>query len=205
MHIKNITAAGVNLSDAEKAVIMVHGRGANAEDILQLASYLHVKGYALLAPEATNHTWDPHSFLAPVQENEPWLSSAIGILEDLVNTITAQGIDTEKIYLLGFSQGACLTLEFAARNATKFAGIAAFTGGLIGEQIDRKRYKGDFMGTPIFIGTGNPDPHVPVDRVRATTDILEEMNAVVTEQVYENRPHTISQDEIEQVNNIIFK
>ena len=205
MHIKNITAAGVNLSDAEKAVIMVHGRGANAEDILQLASYLHVKGYALLAPEATNHTWYPHSFLAPVQENEPWLSSAIGILEDLVNTITAQGIDTEKIYLLGFSQGACLTLEFAARNATKFAGIAAFTGGLIGEQIDRKRYQGDFMGTPIFIGTGNPDPHVPVDRVRATTDILEEMNAVVTEQVYENRPHTISQDEIEQVNNIIFK
>lgn len=205
MHIKNITAAGVNLSDAEKAVIMVHGRGANAEDILQLASYLHVKGYALLAPEATNHTWYPHSFMAPVQENEPWLSSGIGILEDLVNTITAQGIDTEKIYLLGFSQGACLTLEFAARNATKFAGIVAFTGGLIGEQIDRKRYHGDFMGTPIFIGTGNPDPHVPVERVRATTDILEDMNAIVTEQVYENRPHTISQDEIEQANNIIFK
>ena len=205
MHIKNITAAGVNLSDAEKALIMVHGRGANAEDILQLASYLHVEGYALLAPEATNHTWYPHSFMVPAQENEPWLSSAIGILEDLVNTITAQGIDTERIYLLGFSQGACLTLEFAARNATKFGGIAAFTGGLIGDKIDRKRYHGDFMGTPIFIGTGNPDPHVPVERVRATTDILEEMNATVTEQVYDYRPHTISQDEIEQVNNLIFK
>ncbi len=205
MHVKNITAAGVNLSDAEKALIMVHGRGANAEDILQLASYLHVKGYALLAPEATNHTWYPHSFMAPVQENEPWLTSGIGILEDLVNTITAQGIDTERIYLLGFSQGACLTLEFAARNATKFGGIAAFTGGLIGEKIDRTRYHGDFMKTPIFIGTGNPDPHVPVERVQATTDILEEMNAVVTEQVYDHRPHTISQDEIEQANNLIFR
>jgi len=205
MHVKNITAAGVNLSDADKALIMVHGRGANAEDILQLATYLHVKGYALLAPEATNHTWYPHSFMVPTSQNEPWLTSGLAVFEDLVNTITAQGIDTERIYLLGFSQGACLTLEFAARNATRFGGIVAFTGGLLGDRIDRERYHGDFKGTPIFIGTGNPDPHVPVERVRETTDILEEMNAVVTEQVYENRPHTISQDEIEQVNTLIFK
>ena len=205
MHIKHIFTAGKNLKDAEKALIMVHGRGATAEDILQLAPYLHVKDYALLAPEATNHTWYPHSFMAPVQQNEPWLSSGLEILVDLVNTITAQGIDTERIYLLGFSQGACLTLEFAARNATRFGGIAAFTGGLIGERLEREKYHGDFKGTPVFIGTGNPDPHVPVERVRATTDIFEEMNAVVTEQVYENRPHTISQDEIEQANQLIFK
>ena len=204
MHVKNITAAGKNLSEAEKALIMVHGRGASAEDILQLASFLHVKDYAILAPEATNHTWYPHSFLAPVQQNEPWLSSGLSNLMDLVNMITGQGIDTTNIYLLGFSQGACLTLEFAARNATRFGGIAAFTGGLIGDRIDRNKYPGDFKGTPIFIGTGNPDPHVPVERVRETTDVLEAMNAVVTEQVYDNRPHTISQDEIEQVNSLIF-
>lgn len=205
MHIKHIVTAGRNLKGAEKVLIMVHGRGATAADILQLAPYLHIKDYALLAPEATNHTWYPHSFLVPTQQNEPWLSSAIDILEDLVNTITAQGIDTERIYLLGFSQGACLTLDFAARNATRFGGIAAFTGGLIGDRIEQEKYHGDFRGTPIFVGTGNPDPHVPLERVRKTTDILEEMNAVVTEQVYENRPHTISQDEIEQVNNLIFK
>lgn len=205
MHIKNIVTAGKNLKDAEKALIMVHGRGATAEDILQLATYLHVKDYVLLAPEATNHTWYPHSFMAPIQQNEPWLSSGIEILVDLVNTVTAQGIDTERIYLLGFSQGACLTLDFAARNATQFGGIAAFTGGLIGASIERTKYHGDFKKTPVFIGTGNPDPHVPVERVQATTDIFEEMNAVVTEQVYENRPHTISQDEIEQVNSLIFK
>jgi len=205
MHIKHIVTAGKNLKDAEKALIMVHGRGASAEDILQLAPYLHVKEFALLAPDATNHTWYPHSFMAPAHQNEPWLSSGIENLVDLVNTITAQGIDTENIYLLGFSQGACLTLEFAARNATRFGGIVAFTGGLIGEEVNRDNYPGDFKGTPVFISTGNPDPHVPVKRIRATTDILEEMNAVVTEQVYENRPHTISQDEIEQANTTIFK
>src|SRR5690606_9833471 len=205
MHIKHIVTAGKNLKDAEKALIMVHGRGASAEDILQLAPYLHVKEFALLAPDATNHTWYPHSFMAPAHQNEPWLSSGIENLVDLVNTITAQGIDTENIYLLGFSQGACLTLEFAARNATRFGGIVAFTGGLIGEEVNRENYPGDFKGTPVFISTGNLDPHVPVERIRATTDILEEMNAVVTEQVYENRPHTISQDEIEQANTTIFK
>lgn len=205
MHVKHIFTAGKNLKEADKALIMVHGRGASAEDILQLASHLHVKEYALLAPEATNNTWYPHSFLVPPSRNEPWLTSALEILEDLVNTITAQGIDTENIYLLGFSQGACLTLEFAARNATRFGGIAALTGGLIGDQVERSRYKGDFKGTPVFISTGNPDAHIPVERVRATTDIYEEMNAVVTEQIYDNRPHTVSQDEIVQLNELIFR
>ena len=204
MHSKNITAAGLNLKDASRALILIHGRGSSAEDMLMFARHLKVDDFALLAPQATNNTWYPHSFMVPTEKNEPWLSSGLEVLMDAVNTVTAQGIDTDKIYLLGFSQGACLTLEFAGRNATRYGGIIALTGGFIGDRIQREKYHGDFNQTKIFIGTGDPDPHVPVERVRETTDILEEMNAVVTEQIYPNRPHTISQDEVEQVNRLFF-
>lgn len=185
-------------------MVLVHGRGGNAEDILTMASHLKVKDFALLAPQATNNTWYPHSFMAPLRENQPWLSSGLEILEDLVTTITAQGIDTENIFLLGFSQGACLTLEFVTRNATKFGGVVAFTGGLIGDKLSLEHYHGDLKGTPVFLGTGDPDAHVPVERVHQTRKILEDMNAVVTEKVYKNKPHSISQDEIEQANRLIF-
>jgi phospholipase/carboxylesterase len=205
MHSKNIQTAGKPLKDAKKVLIMIHGRGASAQDILGLASHLNVADYALIAPQATNHTWYPYSFMAKPEQNEPWLSSALDLLKDIVNDVTKQGIDAENIYFLGFSQGACLTLEFVARNATKYGGVAAFTGGLIGDKINRSNYSGDFNGTPIFIGTGNPDPHVPVERVKESAGILEEMNASVHVEVYENRPHTISKDEIDWANRLLFK
>ncbi|MFC5871745.1 alpha/beta hydrolase [Chryseobacterium arachidis] len=193
------------MKEAEKALIMIHGRGGSAQDILSLSQHLNVKDYALLAPQATNGTWYPFSFIAPVEQNEPWLSSAIETIGKTVQTALDAGIRAENIYFFGFSQGACLTLEFLARNAQKFGGAAAIIGGVIGEKINRENYKGDFVQTPIFLGTSNPDFHVPVERVYATANILKEMNAEVTEKVYANFGHSINQEEIELANELIFK
>jgi Predicted esterase len=203
-HKLDIHYAGKPLEEARKALIMLHGRGADAESILSLSRYLNVKDYALLAPQATNNTWYPLSFLAPATENEPWLSSALSVVDQTLETVLRSGIKAENIYFLGFSQGACLTLEFTARNARRYGGIVAFTGGVIGKEIARENYKGDFEQTPAFLGTSDPDFHVPVERVYASANILREMNASVTEKVYANRGHTISEDEIEQVNRIIL-
>ncbi|MBC7887484.1 MAG: dienelactone hydrolase family protein [Ferruginibacter sp.] len=205
MHQKKIISAEKKLSEAKKALIMVHGRGGSAEDILSLSAHLHVKEYALLAPQANNNSWYPQSFLAPPKANEPWLSSALQLLGDMVQDIVSGGISKENIYFLGFSQGACLTLEFVARNATKYGGVVAFTGGLIGDKIYGDNYRGDFAHTPVLIATSNPDPHVPVERVYASANIFKNMNAAVTEKVYSNMGHTISQDEIEKANDLIFK
>lgn len=204
MHRKNIQTAGKSLKEAEKVLIMVHGRGADARDILGLAAHLNVSEFALLAPEATNNSWYPYSFMAKPEQNEPWLSSALDLLKDTVDEVTEQGITAENIYFLGFSQGACLAMEFVTRHAKKYGGVAAFTGGLIGDKINEENYSGNFNGTTIFIGTGNPDPHVPVSRVNESVSILEKMNAKVHLQVYDGRPHTISQDEIEEANRLIF-
>ena len=204
-HTKKIVAAGKNIKETEKVLIMLHGRGGSAEDILSLADHLQVKDFALLAPQATGNTWYPYSFMAPPVQNEPWLSSALAVLKEVLNDVIAQGIAAKKIYFLGFSQGACLTLEFVTRNATKYGGVAAFTGGLIGDKIYPENYKGDFNGTPVFIGTSDPDPHVPVERVHATANILKSLNASVTEKIYNNMGHTISQDEIELANKLVFK
>lgn len=205
MHSKNIKTSGQSLKDAKKVLIMVHGRGASAEDILRLAPHLHLQDYALMAPQATGSTWYPFSFLADPKQNEPWLSSALALLKELVTEVTDHGVATENIYFLGFSQGACLSLEFVTRNATRYGGVVALTGGLIGDQIYGDNYAGDFQGTPVFLSTGDPDPHVPLKRVEESQGILEKMNAAVNVKVYENRPHTISQDEIDLANQFIFK
>jgi phospholipase/carboxylesterase len=204
MHTKNSITTGKELDKDSKVLIMLHGRGGSAEDILSLSSHLNVKHFSLLAPQATNNTWYPYSFLAPPLQNEPWLSSALKLLEELLNELATKGIPFKNIYFLGFSQGACLVLEFVTRNANKYGGVVAFTGGLIGDKIYSENYKGDFQNTPIFIGTGNPDPHVPVERVYATANILKKMNAAVIEKVYSNMGHTINQDEIDNANRIIF-
>lgn len=204
-HILNIKTAGAEINTAEKALIMIHGRGSNSEDIISISRYLNLDGFAILAPQATNNTWYPHSFMAPVEANEPWLSSALENLGETVRKAVDAGIKPENIYFFGFSQGACLTLEFLARNAQKYGGAAAIIGGLIGEEINLSNYKGNFEGTPVFIGTSNPDFHVPVERVYATEKMLKEMNADVTLKVYKNFGHSINQDEIDLVNKIIFK
>ena len=204
MHPERIATEGKPLTTASNVLLMLHGRGGSAQDILSLAQHLNVANFALLAPQATDHSWYPQSFLAPPAQNEPALSSALSMLSDLLDDLEGQGINRKNIYLLGFSQGACLTLEFAARNADRYGGIVAFTGGLIGDKIDAEKYRGDFGGTPVFIGTSDPDFHVPIERVRASAALLKHMGATVTEKIYPNRGHTISQDEIDQVNALIF-
>jgi phospholipase/carboxylesterase len=154
--------------------------------------------------QATNNSWYPYSFLAPPSQNEPWLSSALTLLNKVVEELKSKGVSSDNIYFLGFSQGACLALEFACRNADKYGGVVAFTGGLIGDTIYNDKYAGDFKNTPVFIGSGNPDAHVPVERVNATTHLLRSMNACVTEKIYNNMGHTIIEDEINTANNIVF-
>jgi phospholipase/carboxylesterase len=204
MHTKEILTMGKPVSQATKVLIMLHGRGASAEDIISLSEYLNVNDFALAAPQATNNSWYPLSFLAPTEQNEPWLSSAINLVSEIVHDLNEQKIDSSYIFFLGFSQGACLTLEFVTRNAQKYGGVAAFTGGLIGDRIYNERYQGDFKQTPIFIGTSDPDPHVPLERVNETSSILKKMNADLTLKVYKNMGHTISRDEIDNANKLIF-
>ncbi|MFA7687599.1 MAG: dienelactone hydrolase family protein [Moheibacter sp.] len=204
-HILNIKTSGVELNSAQKALIMIHGRGSNSEDIMGISRYLNLDGFAILAPQATHNTWYPHSFMAPVETNEPWLGSALENIEETVQAAMDAGIKPENIYFFGFSQGACLLLEYISRNAQKYGGAVAIIGGLIGEEINLSNYKGDFEGTQVFIGTSNPDFHVPLEKVFATEKILKEMNADVTLKVYENFGHSINQDEIDWANKIIFK
>jgi phospholipase/carboxylesterase len=204
VHQEQILYAG-NTLNATSALIMIHGRGASPEDILSLSGNLKVQNYLLAAPEATGNSWYPKSFLAPQKENEPWLSSALDLVRKTVHQITARGISEKNIYFLGFSQGACLTLEYVARNARRYGGIVAFTGGLIGDQINESLYTGDFEMTPVFFGSSNPDMHVPVQRVHASAGIFRKMGADTTENIYPNMGHTINQDEINKANTLIFK
>ncbi|MEX0968781.1 MAG: dienelactone hydrolase family protein [Bacteroidia bacterium] len=201
---KNFIEAGIPLQQAGKALIMLHGRGADARDILSLIRYLTTDDYYIVAPEATGGAWYPHGFMAPLPQNEPWLGSALDFINEIIMNINKAGIPAEKIVLLGFSQGACLALEFAARNARKWRGVVAFTGGLIGEKIDRQQHKGDFEGTKIFIGNSDNDPHVPLTRSQDSSDILKQMGAIVTLKVYPGMPHTINEDEINEVNQMIL-
>lgn len=205
MHQKKLITAGKDLKEARKVLVLLHGRGATAQDIITLGAELNVKDFALIAPQATDYTWYPYSFLAPIKQNEPWLTSAIEMLADVIADIKKAGISEENIYFAGFSQGACLTLEFVTRNARRWGGVAAFTGGLIGDKIYHENYRGDFGGTPVFLGSSNPDPHVPAERVNASAKIMIAMNASVTEKIYPNMGHTITMEEIAEANKFIFK
>lgn len=182
---------------------MIHGRGGSPEDILGLAGHLNVKNFALLAPRAAGNSWYPYSFLAPRNQNEPGLTSALNLLKELVEEL-ALTISREQIYFVGFSQGACLMLDFLARNPSRYGGAVAFSGGLVGDRINEADYGGDLKGTPIFIGSSDPDSHIPVDRVRKSTAVLTSLNAQVTERIYPGLGHTISQEEIDMANKLVF-
>ena len=204
MHEKDLVTAGKPLADAEKALILIHGRGGTAEDVLTIADHLNVEDFALIAPKAYNNSWYPVSFMAPEEQNQPWLSSALDLLLEIEQDLNEQGISSENIYFFGFSQGACLTLEYITQNAKKYGGAVAIIGGLIGEKINTGDYITDFDNTRIFIGTSDPDPHVPLERVQQTTEILEYKSAEVVLEVFENAGHTILKEEIEIANTFIF-
>lgn len=203
-HQKHIITAGIPVETAKKAIIFIHGRGASAEDILSLNNHLGINDAALYAPQATNNSWYPYGFMAAVKENQPALDSALSIIKELVSEIESSGISQDQIYFVGFSQGACLTLEYVSRNADKYGGIVAFTGGLIGKEINMQNYKGNFKKTPVLITTGDPDPHVPVSRVEVTEGIIKKMGADVSIKIYPGRPHTITKTELELAKKLIF-
>ncbi|MBY0432480.1 MAG: dienelactone hydrolase family protein [Cyclobacteriaceae bacterium] len=197
-HTKQLIEAGKPLTQAKKALIMLHGRGGSAEDILSLRTHLPVDDFYVIAPQATNCTWYPYSFLTPLAQNEPWLSSALRLVNEIVLDIEKAGIPSSQIYLLGFSQGACLTLEFATRHARQWGGVIALTGGLIGDKLYAQNYTGDFVGTRVLMTNSQNDPHVPLARSEDSKNQLEKMGAKVSLEIYKNRPHTILMEELTQ-------
>lgn len=203
-HSKDFITSGLPLDQANQVIVMIHGRGATPESIISLASHLKLDDAALLAPRATNNSWYPYSFLAPVEENQPALDSALELIGQVVEEVQEKGFRTDQIYFLGFSQGACLSLEYVARNAARYGGLIAFTGGLIGDNLNLANYQGNFGGTPVLITTGDPDPHVPVTRVEETAQILEAMQAEVTVKIYDGRAHTIQLEELQLANRLVL-
>ncbi|HEV7516822.1 MAG TPA: phospholipase, partial [Thermoanaerobaculia bacterium] len=204
-----VATAGLPLAAAGAAVIMVHGRGATAESILTLADELGRPDLAYLAPQAHGHAWYPYSFLAPLAQNELGLSSALAVLGDLVERVGAAGIPPERTVLLGFSQGACLSLEFAARNAGKgqrLGGVVGLSGGLIGPPGTPREYAlgdGSLAGTPVFLGCSDRDAHVPRERVDESARVLSSLGGEVTERIYPGMGHTVNEDEIEFVRDLL--
>ena len=200
-----IRFAGQSLDRARAAMLMVHGRGARAEDILSLADQFEQPDFAYLAPQAAGNTWYPNRFIAPIAENEPWLSSALEFVGDVLKQITTAGIPHERTILLGFSQGACLTLEFAARNARRYGGVMGLSGALIGPEDTPREYQGSLDRTPVFLGCSDVDFHVPRERVDETAEILRKLGGDVTERIYPHMDHTVNQDEIDFVRGVMKK
>jgi phospholipase/carboxylesterase len=198
-----IAAAGARLRDARAVVVMLHGRGGSADDILSLAGALRQPDLAYIAPRAPGRTWYPQSFLAPIEENEPSLSQSLATITAIVQDLSGRGIASHRVALVGFSQGGCLAIEFAARNAKRYAGIAGLSAGLIGPPGLTRDYQGSLAGTPVFLGCSDVDLHVPLDRVRVSTQVLTAMNAAVTERIYPGMGHTINQDEIVHVRRLL--
>lgn len=195
--------AGAPLGEALSAVIMLHGRGASPDDILSLAEALRSNDTIFIAPQAAGHTWYPLSFLVPLEYNEPYLSSALDVVQNLLKMLQEAAIPASRTMLLGFSQGACLTLEFAARHARRYGGIAGLSGGLIGPDGTPREYSGSFGGTPVFLGCSERDPHIPAARVLETEQVFRRMGADVTRRLYPNLGHAVNDDELTHVQSML--
>lgn len=190
---------GEPLESAKAAMVMIHGRNATTSHILSLVPEIDQPGFVYLAPQAAGNTWYPNSFLAPIESNEPNLSSAFNVLKMIFSHLRVAGIPPEKTMLLGFSQGACLILEFVARNARRYGGVVGLSGGLIGPDGTPRDYAGKFDGTPIFMGCSDVDSHIPLKRVQESAKVLREMGGEVTPRIYPGMGHTVNDDEIEFV------
>lgn len=188
---------GAPLEQARAAMIMIHGRGADARDILSLAPEFGQPDFAYFAPQASGNTWYPFSFLAPIAQNEPGITSGLQAIADILAELESKGFPAQKVFLLGFSQGACLATEFAARHARRYGGLIGFSGGLIGPEGTPRDYPGALAGTPVFLGCSDPDPHIPRERVEETAAVLKKMGGEVTLRLYPHMGHTINSDEIE--------
>jgi len=198
-----ILHAGAPLLQAGAAMIMIHGRGASAESILMLAEEFKQPDFAYLAPQAADGTWYPNRFLVPTASNEPWLSSALAVVGDLIEQVIKAGIPAERLMLLGFSQGACLALEYAARNAQRYGGVIGLSGGLIGADDEPRRDNGNFSDTPIFLGCSDVDFHIPKERVEHAAETLKALGANVTMRLYRNMDHTVNHDEVKFIRSMM--
>lgn len=194
-----LLVAGAPLAAAKGALVLVHGRGADAEGMLDLARHLQAEQFAWVAPQAVGHAWYPYPFLRPIAENQPHLDSALALLNSITTALAGDGIPSGRQFLLGFSQGACLALEFAARADQRWGGVIGLSGGVIGPPgttWDRPR---GIAGTPVFLGCSDVDPHIPVTRVHETRDLFTRLGAEVDERIYPGMAHTVSDDEISAV------
>jgi len=200
-----VRTLGASLAQAAAAIVLLHGRGASAEDILGLAGEMYDERIAYLAPQAADHRWYPYSFMAPIAENEPWLSSALAKVAAVVELAVDGGVSLEHIFVCGFSQGACLSTEFIARNPARYGGLVAFTGGLIGPAGTDLHHAGNLAGMPALFCSGDPDPHVPWSRVLESAKQLTAMGAEVETKRYPGRPHTVLPQEIKAARELIFK
>jgi phospholipase/carboxylesterase len=200
----NWIQTGLPLSGSKKAIILLHGRGATAESILSLADYLELANFSIFAPQAAQRTWYPYGFMASDEGNLSALNSSLQQVSLLFQFLIENGKAPEQIYVMGFSQGACLSLEFAALNAQKLGGVVAFTGGLIGEKLEEKKYSGDFQGTPILLSSSAHDMHVPAQRINDSAQLLQKMGAEVSLKFFEDELHTIRPEELTWVNQTLF-
>ena len=198
-----ILHTGAEIGEARLAMIMIHGRGADAASILTLAESFERHDVAYLAPEAAGHAWYPNTFLAPVERNEPGRSSGLTLIAGILNELDQRDLPPEKVALLGFSQGACLALEFAARAPRRYGAVIGLSGGLIGEAIDPEEYEGSLAGTPVFLGCSDRDAHIPLARVQETTNVLRRLGGAVVERIYPGMGHTVSDDEIAEVRRLL--
>lgn len=198
-----VRLAGAALEQAAGAVVLIHGRGATADNILELGEEFYRPDWAYLAPQAAGYSWYPARFLSPFEQNEPWLSSALAAIGDLVGQIGAAGIPAERTLLLGFSQGACLSLEFAARNARRWGGVIALSGGLIGPDGAPRDYPGSLAGAPVFLGCSDYDPHIPEPRVHEAARVMERLGGAVTVRIYPGLGHAVNEDEMEFVRQLL--
>ncbi len=199
----SLVVAGAPLPGARSALVLVHGRGADAEGMLDLARHLSAERFAWVAPQANGHTWYPFPFLVPLDQNQPHLDSALAVLTAITDQLATDGIPYARQVLLGFSQGACLALEFAARSDRRWGGVAGLSGGVIGPDgttWDRPR---GIAETPVFLGCSDVDPHIPVTRVHETRDLFTRLGAVVDERIYPGMSHTINDDEIAAIRSLL--
>ena len=195
-HGQRVLTAGAPLDTARAAMVLVHGRGASPEDILSLARTFEQTDFAYLAPQAAGFTWYPYSFLAPLANNEPGITSGLGVIDGLLARLEDAGIPSERCFLLGFSQGACLATEYAARNARRYGGVIGLSGGLIGPDATPRDYPGSLESTPVFLGCSDIDPHIPQVRVLETAQVLEALGGAVTLRLYPGMGHMVNEDEI---------
>jgi predicted esterase len=198
-----VYSTGTPFDEASAALILIHGRGATAQSILHLAEDVAPEGVASVAPQASHKTWYPQSFLAPIENNEPYLTSALNAVGSVIATVEEAGIPRERIALLGFSQGACLACEYAARHPERYGAVIGLSGGLIGPEDEPLSYDGSLDGTPVFLGCSDQDPHIPLERVQETAGILDDMGARVDKRIYEGMGHTTNDDELRAVRDLL--